>query len=240
MYILIEKIMLGMKNLKQLRAQAKGLGLRGYSKLRKSALISKIQKAQKPQESKKAESLVSSFRGGKKIDLGHMVINMYCQGSTHPDYPVPQSVVRTALNAQSLPSGHPTEQVIRNLVREEASQMRKNQTGIPLKAVAEVLPRTFAPPPPAPLPKTQIPRVFEPLRAPKEPSKKFPTVVPTVRNRPISFEDDDDDSDEEETASERARRLRMEQLASEMGQSKGKGKSGKFRKKLARALAGRL
>ena len=41
--------------------------------------------------------------GKHTLDLGHTIVNIYVGSNSHPDYPIPQSLVRQALDAQNLP-----------------------------------------------------------------------------------------------------------------------------------------
>ena len=63
-----------------------------------------------------------SFTPDKKnVDLGHTIINVYVSGSDHPNFPIPQSVVRKALDANN------------NLSPEKRSEILKQIAPIALK-----------------------------------------------------------------------------------------------------------
>lgn len=53
-----------------------------------------------------------------KIHIGHAIINIYTGGSSNPNMPIPQSVVRHAINAQTLPPQQ--QQNISNFLQQEA------------------------------------------------------------------------------------------------------------------------
>ena len=54
----------------------------------------------------------------KKLDLGHTIVNIFVGSNQHPDYPIPQSLVRSALNAQNLPENKQKEMA--QFLRQEA------------------------------------------------------------------------------------------------------------------------
>jgi hypothetical protein len=176
-----------------------------------------------------------SHHGNGSIDVGHTVINLYTNGSQHPDFPIPQSVVRQALQAQQMPlqEQHRVAEGLRTYVPESPPIQ-----GIP----KEVIPREVPHPS-----HSSIRSRFE-KQSSVPPVKKFPTVKPPDRVKkpqtkpPVAQKEEpeeefkpsafDDDSEEEESPADKARRLRQEQVAKETGRSKGKGKTDKFKNKL--------
>jgi hypothetical protein len=168
----------------------------------------------------------------KQMDLGHTIVNVYCGGNSHPDFPVPQSVVRQALNAQNLQPLQ--QQQVSQFLRQEAQTTPINQ------AVSQ--------PPVQSL--SNIRNKFNKPDVKPAPVKKFPPVKTTKPlQKPIIPKDDDDkpssskfedEDEEEETKEERMKRERAEQIAKEVGRSKGKGKTDKFKNKLEGILGARL
>jgi hypothetical protein len=176
-----------------------------------------------------------SHHGNGSIDVGHTVINLYTNGSQHPDFPIPQSVVRQALQAQQMPlqEQHRVAEGLRTYVPESPPIQ-----GIP----KEVIPREVPHPS-----HSSIRSRFE-RSSSVPPVKKFPTVKPPDRikkeqTKPPVQQDEpeedefkpsafDDDSEEEEEPADKARRLRREQVAKETGRSRGKGRTDKFKNKL--------
>lgn len=162
--------------------------------------------------------LISKKENDKKqMDLGHTIVNIYCGGNSHPDYPIPQSVVRNALNSQNLEP--PLQKQVEQFLRQEAIQT-------PLSDIKKKFSKTEIPA------VKKFPKVetTKPLQKPILPTK---TEVKTSSN----FEDDDE---EEETSEERAKRERAEEIAKEIGKSKGKGKTEKFKSRLEGILGARF
>ena len=165
----------------------------------------------------------------KTIDNGHTIINMYCGGNHHPDYPVPQSVVRSALNVNQQPLNQQKD--MSDFLRQESinfENFKKQQ---------------------------QQPTMSDIKSKFNKPAKKFEPVKTITPNKPIDFskkekvkKDDDkddkksafeDDSDEEEDEIERMKRLKREEVARETGKSKGKGFSEAFKRRLEEKLGAR-
>ena len=163
----------------------------------------------------------------KTIDNGHTIINMYCGGNHHPDYPIPQSLVRSALNVNQQPLNQQKD--MSDFLRQESvnfENFKRQQQKQPTMG--------------------DIQSKFN------KPAKKFEPVKTIKPNKPIDFskkenvkkEDDkksafDDDSDEEEDEVEKMRRLKREEVAKETGKSKGKGFSEAFKKRLEEKLGAR-
>jgi hypothetical protein len=95
-------------SVKQLRVLAKTSGLSNYSRLKKAGLVNLIAEFRK-QPQKKINKREIKVRDNERISVGHAIINIYTGGSSHPDYPIPQSVVKSALNANSLKPQHQRE-----------------------------------------------------------------------------------------------------------------------------------
>jgi hypothetical protein len=68
----------------------------------------------------------------KRLDLGHTIVNVYAGGSSHPDYPIPQSLVRQALDMQKLPPIERKE--LTNFIKSEAKKAEITE-GIPEKHI---------------------------------------------------------------------------------------------------------
>ena len=163
----------------------------------------------------------------QNVNAGHTIVNMYCGGNHHPDYPVPQSVVRQALNANQAPLYQ--QQDIGNFLRDEARNFQQTE---PKQSLSDI--------------KSKF----------NKPAKKFEPVKTITPNKPIDFEktkrkperstqtDDEppkksafeDDDEEEEDEVDRLRRLKREEVARETGKSKGKGFSDAFKRRLEEKL----
>lgn len=180
----------------------------------------------------------------QQVDTGHSIVNVYCNGSNHPDFPIPQSVVRQALNSQQLPLFQ--QQQLGEVLRQEAAQQPIIQ-GIPPQAIPEAVPHPShsnipqAPPPPPPPPVQPIQprpaiRKFPPVKPP-DTKRKEQVAPPITQPTAPPASNFDDDEEEEETEAERARRERREQMALETGSSRKKGFNENFKKKLEGLLA---
>ena len=87
------------------------------------------------------EGLISHKEEQKKnVDVGHTIVNVYCGGHQSPNYPVPQYVVRQALNSNNLPLHQ--QQEIGNMMKQEAPQF----TQAPPQAPPQAPQFTQAPP----------------------------------------------------------------------------------------------
>ena len=166
----------------------------------------------------------------KTLDVGNTIINMYCGGSSHPDFPVPQSLVRTALNAQQLPLER--QKVVGHDLRQRAKESPQFQ-GIPTQHV------------PSPVKHESHKNILSKWKAK---AKKFPAVKTVTPLKQIAFPDETPDAKTEtktasrpkrksmraveedvvveETPVEEARRLRQEDLQElmEIGRSDTKAK----------------
>ena len=78
-----------------------------------------------------------THRSDGKLDIGHTVVNVYVGNSKHPNFPVPVSVVRQALDAQNLsPKDHAK-------VSKSLKKLAKESTpiqGIPQRMIPEAVP----------------------------------------------------------------------------------------------------
>ena len=177
---------------------------------------------------KHKEGLTSHKEPEKQnVDVGHTIVNMYCGGSPHPDFPVPQSVVRQALDANNM-SLFQQQQLGHQLRQANPPQFQ----GIP----QEVIPAHVAHPSQESI-KSRFnkPNITEPV-------KKFPPVKSAPRlEKPIQQTEPspgapkskfDDEEEEEETQAQKESRERREKMEKEIGQSKGKGKTDKFKQQL--------
>jgi len=100
----------------------------------------------------------------KQIDAGHTIVNVYCNGSNHPDFPIPQSVVRHALNANALP------------------QAQQQQVGEQVQQIAQTMPVIRGIPPeaitaPVPHPSHKKVKKFPPVETTKPIKKIQPTQI---------------------------------------------------------------
>ena len=90
----------------------------------------------------------------KMIDTGHSIINIYCGGSNHPDFPIPQSLARQALNAQQMPL----------FQQQQLGQFLQQQQPVPIQGI----------------PQQAIPQpIPHPSHENLKPVKKFPPVETT-------------------------------------------------------------
>lgn len=152
-------------------------------------------------------------KGKKQLDLGHTIVNIFVGSNQHPDYPIPQSLVRSALEAQQLPPQQ--EQKVSRFLREEAKRtpISRSTPSKPSKKFPPVRTR--------PAPRREVK---------EEEEEEF---QPTSGGF-------DDDSEEEESPADKARRERQEQMRREMSRSKGKGRKDAFKNKLEGLLSQRL
>jgi hypothetical protein len=175
----------------------------------------------------KAEPKIEVSKDGKhkKVDVGNTIINMYCGGSGHPDFPVPQSVVRHALASQALP-----EREQRAIHRELKKVKAPKFQGIPREVIPKAVPH-----------KTHTPskmakrfKAVEPVRRPVV--EKKAAAAPAdgeAEIDPLDAEDSDDDVVEvkKESNLDKIRRLKQEELA----KVAAKGKRGKKKRDAVRA-----
>ena len=147
----------------------------------------------------------------QNVDAGHTIVNVYCGGNHHPDYPVPQSVVRQALNANKAPLYQ--QQDIGNFLRDEARNFNK-----PAKKFEPV--KTITPNKPIDFEKT----------------KRKPERTTQTEDEPLKKSSFEDDDEEEEDEVDRLRRLKREEVARETGKSKGRGFSDAFKRRLEEKL----
>jgi hypothetical protein len=185
-----------------------------------------------------------SHHGNGSIDVGHTVLNLYTNGSQHPDFPIPLSVARQALQAQQLPlqEQHRVAEGLRTYVPESP----------PIKGIPkEVIPREVSHPS-----HSSIRSRFE-RSSSVPPSKKFPQVKPPDRikktqdkppvaqkeveeeeEEPIkksAFADDSEEEEEPETEDEKLRKIKeakQKEIARDFRGAKGKGKTDKFKNRL--------
>jgi hypothetical protein len=155
----------------------------------------------------------------KRLDLGHTIVNVYANGSNHPDFPVPMTVVRHALNAQNLTGEK------RQNVEDELRKDLKNITpikGIPREAI----------PDPVPHPSHK--------NLKKETVEKLEKAVKNRRDAIAPSNDrDDSDFEESESATEKQQRERLEELAKVTSVSGKRGFNSKFQAKLEGLLGGK-
>jgi hypothetical protein len=185
------------------------------------------------------EGLISHKEEQKKnVDVGHTIVNVYCGGHQSPNYPVPQYVVRQALNSNNLPLHQ--QQEIGDMMKQEAPQFTQAPpqfTQAPPQAPPQAPQFTQAP--------TQAPPTAPP--APKSQVRKFPPVqtIKPVRISDIKPKDKDDDESEDEIEKEerlereedqRIQKLKEERLA-EARSGKQRGFNPKFMERLAQKLS---
>jgi hypothetical protein len=154
--------------------------------------------------------------------VGHTIVNVYCGGSSHPDFPVPQSVVRKALEAEKLP---PKEKKVLHKALKKIDFAKFE--GIPSQVIPEPVPHSTH----------KLPSTKSRFSVPS--SKKTKTAMVELEEEASEFEDDDDEI--EETAQEKAIRLRKAELAkvAKKGE-KTKGKKDRVKSKLEGIFAQRL
>jgi hypothetical protein len=103
---LINKEMVNAMTVAKLKALIKSKSLfTSYSTLRKPELIKKILNS----EWFKGQSKTITAKVGDKISVGHAIINIYTGGTGHPNYPIPHSVVKSALDANNLTTAQQSE-----------------------------------------------------------------------------------------------------------------------------------
>ena len=181
----------------------------------------------------------------KAVDVGHTIVNVYCNGSNHPDFPVPQSVVRQALDAQQLPLFQ--QQQMAEFLKQQAQQQVPIQ-GIPPEAIPDPIPHpshSSLRPYQKPKPASKFPPVSTVQR--DKPASKFPPVKTVQRNKPVVEKEEEkqpsrfeDDDEEEETAEEAIKRKRQEEIAKEFSRAKKKGFNDKFKSKLEGIFSARI
>lgn len=202
--------------------------------------IQEVEKEQDDASGKYKEGLVSHHSPAKKsVDVGNTIINMYCGGSSHPDFPVPQSVVRHALKSQQLPLRE-QQQLGQQLRQTSVPQFQ----GIPREVIPEAVPHRSHKDIRARFDKPA--KKFKPVKTTK-PIKKIdkPSEEQLKEVRDVVEPDDDeweDDDDEiEETAFEKSKRLQREELAKVAKKGKRqKGKKDAVRAKLEGIFSQRL
>lgn len=158
----------------------------------------------------------------RNIDNGHTIVNMYCGGNNHPDFPVPQSVVRQALDANQQPLFQ--QQQVGEFLREQQQPPQQSLSSLKSKFNAPV-------------------RKFETVKSADRIQKKQDkppvsqkTTEQTTQTEPRPKSRFEDDSDEEEDEADRLRRLRREEIAREFAGSKKKGFSEAFKARLSEKL----
>jgi hypothetical protein len=57
-------------------------------------------------------------KDGKKIDIGQTILNTYTKGSTHKDYPIPQSLARKALELQMINDESKKQEMLEKMLPE--------------------------------------------------------------------------------------------------------------------------
>jgi len=73
------------------------------------------------------------------VDVGSTIVNVYCNGSPHPDFPIPQSVVRHALRAQQMPLAE-QQQLAAMLSKYQEQNEPPIIEGIPKEAIPQEVP----------------------------------------------------------------------------------------------------
>ena len=126
--------------------------------------------------------------------VGHTIVNVYCGGSSHPNFPVPQSIVRKALEAEKLP---PKEKKVLHKALKKIDFAKFE--GIPSQVIPKAVPHSTH----------KLPSTKSRFSVPS--SKKTKPAMVELEEEASEFEDDDDDI--EETAQEKTIRLRKAELA---------------------------
>ena len=166
----------------------------------------------------------------QNVDAGHTIINMYCGGNHHPDYPVPQSVVRHALNINQAPL-YQQQDMAEFLRREEQQQTEPSRRAEPKQSLSDIRGKFSKPA-----------KKFEPVKTikPNKPidfdKQKKPQITKKVEEEPEKKSAFEDDDEEEEDEVDKIRRIKREEVARETGKSKGKGFSDAFKRRLEEKL----
>ena len=189
------------------------------------------------------DGLISHKEESKRnVDVGHSVINVYCGGNSNPNFPIPQEVVRQALNMNNLPIYQ--QQEIGDMIMKEVAglNLAQNNKAPPYiqnqyfqqpapqqQFIPQPQPQYIPPPQPQPqyipapqappqapqfIPAPQAPQFIPPPQAPKPTAKKFPEVktVKPLEKRPERKQQDDDDEEDEVDKEERLEREEIERL----------------------------
>ena len=154
----------------------------------------KKEEAKKEPEAKKEEAKKEKKPYKTMETVGHTIVNVYCGGSSHPDFPVPQSIVRKALEAEKLP---PKEKKVLHKALKKIDFAKFE--GIPSQVIPKAVPHSTH----------KLPSTKSRFSVPS--SKKTKPAMVELEEEASEFEDDDDDI--EETAQEKTIRLRKAELA---------------------------
>jgi len=168
----------------------------------------------------------------KNMDVGHTIVNVYCSGNTHPDYPIPQSLVRQALDSNNLPLYQ--QQELGNFLRQEIHHYYHGTEPIyqqpqpiyqqpiyqqPPQIIPQAPPQIIPQAPPQIIPQAPpqiIPQAPQPII---QPVKKHPAVqtnIPIIRKPPTeskeNIDENDDETAKEEKEAQRLIKLKEERL----------------------------
>ena len=190
------------------------------------------------------DDLLKYHDDGIMIDIGHSILNFYVGGSNHPDFPVPQSIVKQALKSQKLPEEKQKE------LAEELKKIKPVKIqGIPKEVIPEYVPHKSH---------KELKKRFETNEdVPKEKKKERKKMpwddAPRRKGKrqeeieELTEDDNDDEFEgeisepEEETQQERQKREREEELQKVMKRGeRQKKKRDKVKSKLEGILTEKL